>query len=679
MTGKSLREFPKRGADGRSGAGQLPFWGLGALWNLWENQFRPGYILTLDCPSWWSSTKYAEMADATEPPSPNRPAMDHNHYDYRIMQPPPDFAAHMQMPHIPLPLDTPLPPSSYDFTAHGAFPIPHNIHGPQAHPLFEGVLAMHQMLGHDLTLSWPDVAQCNQQQQHQQHSYTDDSNAQYPCPQTIDQLQQWSTPPPSIMDPTPSPLEESLPHTPEQTIELVPEPVVHQKDLSPSPPQAQNTGFAMFPLVVTGAKTHEHTIAFQADRQKSEKASSKLDPYAADFIREKLGEQRWYIFSSRLAERRTTSQKTKSRTDANGSATDSFVVNKGESASVIDFLVKVEVVKSVLRTFVPHPYNPLKTLSHAYEPAPSGQVTLSRTTVLTLSGWSNTQFSYWARRAEAISVLGMHDGRLRTVALALQRRLQSQGLLEVVDASAPSSSQQSHHPRVNFDASSREDLDPEEWVRTYVTGKGLDVIIDEVKKRTGVSPFLRGKHSSLDPFGTVSVDAEADGNGRKAVVYMPTFQAEKYVHEVPAEVDPNALSGMIGSKKAGKRKASSPSRTESEGEDTWHSPGSDLSGEDAMSVNTASSRMQSASPPLYSTVQDLPGGHFAGFDMPVSQARMYTLDGSDLQRSAPSHPHSSPYARPPAKKRRLAPAPDSITRDVVSEPLRIYHNHLQTG
>ena len=336
-----------------------------------------------------------------------------------------------------------------------------------------------------------------------------------------------------------------------------------------------------------------------------------------------------------------------------------------------------------------HPYNPLKTLSHAYEAAPSGQVTLSRTTVLTLSGWSNTQFSYWARRAEAISVLGMHDGRLRTVALALQRRLQSQGLLEVVDASAPSSSQQQqqhshHHPRVNFDAASREDLDPEEWVRTYVTGKGLDVIIDEVKKRTGVSPFLRGKHSSLDPFGTVSVDADGDGSGgRKAVVYMPTFQAEKYVHEVPAEVDPAALSGMIGSKKAGKRKASSPP---SEGEDAWHSMGSDMSvsgAEDAMSVKTSSSRMQSASPPLYSPAQDLPGGAYpsaGGFELAVSHSRFYTLDGSGPQRSAPSHPQPSQYARPPAKKRRLAPAPsDSIARNDTSEPLRIYHNHLQTG
>lgn len=278
----------------------------------------------------------------------------------------------------------------------------------------------------------------------------------------------------------------------------------------------------------------------------------------------------------------------------------------------------------------------------------------------------------------------MHDGRLRTVALALQRRLQSQGLLEVVDASAPSSSQQqqSHQPRVNFDAASREDLDPEEWVRTYVTGKGLDVIIDEVKKRTGVSPFLRGKHSSLDPFGTVSVDADAESSGRKAVVYMPTFQAEKYVHEVPAEVDPAALSGMIGSKKAGKRKASSPPRTESEGEDAWQSMGSDVSGEDAMSVKTSSSRMQSASPPLHSPAQDLPGGAFpsVGFELPVSHSRIYTLDGNGPQRSAPAHPHPSPYAQPAAKKRRLAPAPsDSIARNLPSNPLRIYHNHLQTG
>ena len=36
-----------------------------------------------------------------------------------------------------------------------------------------------------------------------------------------------------------------------------------------------------------------------------------------------------------------------------------------------------------------------------------------------------------------------------------------------------------------------------------VTGKGLDLIIDEVKERTGASPFIHGKHSSLDPFSLV--------------------------------------------------------------------------------------------------------------------------------------------------------------------------------
>ena len=188
--------------------------------------------------------------------------MDHTHYDYRILQPPPDFAAHMQMPHIPLPLDTPLPPSSYDFTPHGAFPIPQNMQGPQAHPLFEGVLAMHQMLGHDLNLAWPDVAECNQQSS---MSYAAGSSAQYACPEPVEQMTQWASTPAPVLDPTPSPLEESLPHTPEQLIELVADPVAHQREPSPSPPHARPTGFAMFPLVVTGTKTHEHTIAFQAD------------------------------------------------------------------------------------------------------------------------------------------------------------------------------------------------------------------------------------------------------------------------------------------------------------------------------------------------------------------------------------------------------------------------------
>lgn len=92
-------------------------------------------------------------------------------------------------------------------------------------------------------------------------------------------------------------------------------------------------------------------------QQKSDKTSSKLDPHAADFLREKLGEQRWSIFSSRLAERRTTVSKPKPKTaDASsqaGSQLDSYMSDKSSGATVIDFLVKVEVVKSVLRTYVP--------------------------------------------------------------------------------------------------------------------------------------------------------------------------------------------------------------------------------------------------------------------------------------------------------------------------------------
>lgn len=51
---------------------------------------------------------------------------------------------------------------------------------------------------------------------------------------------------------------------------------------------------------------------------------------------------------------------------------------------------------------------------------------------------------------------------------------------------------------------------PDEVAATEgVTGKGLDIIIDEVKERTGASPFIHGKHSSLDPFSII--DTLPDG------------------------------------------------------------------------------------------------------------------------------------------------------------------------
>ena len=41
-----------------------------------------------------------------------------------------------------------------------------------------------------------------------------------------------------------------------------------------------------------------------------------------------------------------------------------------------------------------------------------------------------------------------------------------------------------------------------------ITGKGLDAIVEEVKVRTGASPFIRGKHSCLDPFTITDVDPQ---------------------------------------------------------------------------------------------------------------------------------------------------------------------------
>ena len=145
-----------------------------------------------------------------------------------------------------------------------------------------------------------------------------------------------------------------------------------------------------------------------------------------------------------------------------------------------------------------------------------------------LSGWSNTQFSYWARRAEAIAVLGQYDDRLRAVGTALERRLHGN-----VDPDMPLSPEQeiSTLP-VTF-------LVAQENQYNGITGKGLDIIIDDVKKRTGASQFLRGKHSSLDPYGSSITDAE-DGKGAvpPAGVFNATFQAMEYTHSPPPPVRP---------------------------------------------------------------------------------------------------------------------------------------------
>lgn len=414
-----------------------------------------------------------------------------------------------------------------------------------------------------------------------------------------------------------------------------------------------------------------------------------------------------------------TTQKPKPKPDGSpNQRMDSFPADKAGGATVIDFLVKVEVVKSVLRTYVPyvftpitpsprptpnsrtyptfvvtqdhllqncpilihalpfiysHPYNPLKSLSHTFAPAPSGQVTLSRSTVLSLSGWSNTQFSYWARRAEAISVLAMHDDRLRTAATALQQRLRRLGLV-----GSPSSSSSPSDSSASSESSSRnsqspsdsEESDAEEWARLYVTGKGLDVIIDEVKKRTGVSPFLRGKHSSLDPFGTTNGDGTGDN---KVAVYMPTFQAEKYVHEVPVGSTSAKASDTEG-KKSGKRKAMSPAPTSesnassSVGSESGESTSSwqdAWSTEDILrfTVPVPSHHTQGSPPPAYSAEDPN-----AGFTLSDPLQHPHSMNSL----SSALHYEFTPPPLP--KKRRLAPAPaSSLEEAYAAEALRLYH------
>jgi len=171
---------------------------------------------------------------------------------------------------------------------------------------------------------------------------------------------------------------------------------------------------------------------------------------------------------------------------------------------------------------------------HQYAGSPTGHVTLTRSAILALSGWSNTQFSYWARRVEAVSVLAPHDERIRAVAEALKRRLSKQ--VAYSDQSSSSSSCTS-----TMTTPPGSPFQPD--LPLDITGKGLDVIIEEVKKQTGQSQFLRGKHSSLDPFGSVHTEGPERGvgggggaGGGAAPVFNATFQAVAYTHSHPTAI-----------------------------------------------------------------------------------------------------------------------------------------------
>lgn len=81
----------------------------------------------------------------------------------------------------------------------------------------------------------------------------------------------------------------------------------------------------------------------------------QVDPCAAAFLRDRLGEAKWNTFSARLFERRLGPIKSKIRVRGKNSNDDASPL---PGATAIDFLIKVEVVKEVLRTYVPYVLSP---------------------------------------------------------------------------------------------------------------------------------------------------------------------------------------------------------------------------------------------------------------------------------------------------------------------------------
>ena len=59
-----------------------------------------------------------------------------------------------------------------------------------------------------------------------------------------------------------------------------------------------------------------------------------------------------------------------------------------------------------------------------------------------------------------------------------------------------------------------------------VTGKGIDALIDTVKRQTGMQPYVRGKHASLDAFCAAEL-----GPAHTQPPAFATFQPHMYSHE----------------------------------------------------------------------------------------------------------------------------------------------------
>ncbi|KAK7693441.1 hypothetical protein QCA50_003009 [Cerrena zonata] len=303
---------------------------------------------------------------------------------------------------------------------------------------------------------------------------------------------------------------------------------------------------------VFGSSHESHGIPSSTRKKRSVPDSpGDHDPYAAPFIREFLGEEKWCIFSARLARPTKVPVKTKSRAS---SSPKSFADEEDDPSGtyVIDFLVKNEIVKAVFRTLLPHPNSPQKESIHPFALAPKGYVILSRECVLGIVGWSHTQQSYWTRRIEGISVLETLDERLHVVANRFRRKLSEIGINSEPPARPTFSREGKSEDELKklppdlaaYESESEYETAVDDWIRQYVSGKGLDEWIKEVEARTGVSRYLRGIHSCWAPFGT-KPDSDAVVKRRRkgrSSVYTRTFQAKSYVHDDALTPIPPAVS-----------------------------------------------------------------------------------------------------------------------------------------
>ncbi|KAJ4501551.1 hypothetical protein C8R41DRAFT_862145 [Lentinula lateritia] len=197
---------------------------------------------------------------------------------------------------------------------------------------------------------------------------------------------------------------------------------------------------------------------FKINQAELEHAERLGDPSVALFLEHHLGSMKWHIFTEKRVDKGKPSEQQRS--------------------SIIDFLVKTEIIKEVFRKFLPPAYSEVSYAVHTWSRSPNGRVILTRENVFTISGWSKVFFSYWSRRAEHLALFSLHDDLLRIIGLELERRL-SQDLHDL-------------------------DFTTNTVVQSLIqmTTRKLDAVLKMTKDRTGLNPTkLRGKHSILDAYG----------------------------------------------------------------------------------------------------------------------------------------------------------------------------------